>query len=229
MAVALLIGGAACGGDDDEIASTGDERARQAGDAAVDAGLEEEVADFLGLLARGETATYRVRFPGPSEGTELEITSRPPDRRVEITAGGRTVEVRLVTGGEAFACRPSSEEDGELACERTDTLVEPPGVFRAGALDELRTSLAARTEDYTFAIESQTVAGTDAECLVTRLRRGREAPERGASGTICASPEGAVLLVDQAGERVEATEYTADVAADAFERPDAPVGDEGAR
>jgi hypothetical protein len=212
----------ACGGGDDEIAATGDERAEQARSAAVEAGLGDEVADFLGLLARGETGTYRVEFPGPSEGTVLEVTSRPPDRRVEITANGTITELRLVTEGQSFTCTPASEDEGaELGCERTSALVEPPGVFRAGALDELSTALAERAEDYTFDIEVLPVAGVDVRCLVTRLRSGREAPELGASGTICASAEGAVLLVDQGGERLEATDYSTEVGSDAFVRPDA--------
>lgn len=220
--VALALGGglAGCGDDADEISATGDERAEQARAAALDAGLDDEVADFLGVLARGETATYRVRLPGPTEGTELEVTSRPPDRRVELIADGATTEIRLVTDGQAFTCTPVSDSDG-LRCERTDVLVDPPGVFREGALDDLSRSLAERAEDYTFEIEAQSVAGVDARCLVTRLRSGREAPGLGASGTICASSEGAVLLVDQGGERLEAIEYSTEVDDDAFIRPDA--------
>lgn len=225
MLVALAVAGglAACGDDADEIRATGDERAEQARDAARGAGLDDEVADFLGVLAQGETATYRVRLPGPVEGTELEVTSRPPDRRVELTTDGATSEVRLVTDGEAFTCTPVS--DDELRCERTDALVDPPGVFSASALEDLSESLAERAEDYTFEIEEQVVAGVDARCLVTRLRSGRAAPELGASGTICASPEGAVLLVDQGGERLEATEYSTDVDGGAFVRPDAADGE----
>lgn len=151
---------------------------------------------------------------------------------MEITAAGVTTELRLVTEGQAFTCTPASEEEGaetaELVCQRTRALVEPLGVFRAGALDDLRTSLSERAEDYTFDVEELAVAGVDARCLVTRLRSGREAPELGASGTICASPEGAVLLVDQSGERVEATECGTDVDDDAFDRPDAS-GEAGGR
>jgi hypothetical protein len=71
------------------------------------------------------------------------------------------------------------------------------------------------------------VAGVDARCLVTRLRSGRRSAELGESGTICASPEGAVLLVDQGGERLEATEYGTDVEDDAFVRPDQPADEDG--
>lgn len=211
----------ACG-DDDEIAATGDERAAQARAAALEAGLDEEVADFLALLARGDTATYRVRYPGPTEATELLVESRPPDRRVEVIAEGATTEVRVVTDGQAFTCTPDdgARPTGELACERTDALVEPPGVFSSRALEELSESLAGRADDYTFEVEVLEVAGVDARCLVTRLRSGREAAGLGESGTICASPEGAVLLVDQGDDRLEATEYSTEVDDDVFVRPD---------
>lgn len=225
---ALLVAG--CGGDgDDEMARTGDERFAQARSAALDAGLEEDVAEFLGLVARGDTATYQVRYPGPTEGTELVVTNRPPDRRVEVQADGVTTEVRLVTGGQAFECLPDSGADGEagegeepeLTCTRTDALAESPGVFRPEALDDLRDALADRIDDYTFAIETNAVAGIEARCLVTRLRSGREDPQLASSGTICASLEGALVLVDQGDQRLEALDYSTDVADDAFVRPDA--------
>lgn len=221
LVVAWLPG---CGNDADGVGRTSDERADQAEAAALDAGLAPEVADFLGLLARGDAATYEVRFPGPSEGSELVIANRPPDRWVELRVDGTTTEIRLVTGGQALTCTPD-EESVELACERTDALVDPPGVFRAEALEELSESLAERAQDYTFEIEVLPVAGAEARCLVTRLRSGRESADRGASGTICASAEGAVLLVDQGDDRLEATAYTTAVADDAFVRPDAPADD----
>lgn len=222
----MLVVTAACSDDPDEVTATGDERAEQARDAALEAGLEAEVADFLGLLARGDTATYEVRFPGPEEETELRITSRPPERRVDLLAGETVTEVRLVTGGQAYTCTPG--EDGEdFTCERTDALVDPPGVFRAEALQQLSTSLAERADDYTFEIEVLPVAGIEAQCLVTRLRSGREGAERGASGTICASDEGAVVLVDQGDDRLEALGYSTEVVDGAFVRPDQPDGDEG--
>lgn len=214
LAGLVLVGTAGCGGEDDD---TGDQRAEQARDAAIGAGLDDEVADFLGLLARGDTATYRVRFPGPVDGSELVIANRPPDRRVEVLSAGEVTEIRLLTGGQAFECTP--EESG-FACRRTDALVEPPGVFRDDAVERLGQALADRAEDYTFDVEDRIVAEAPATCLVTRLRAGRESAERGASGTICASAEGAVLLVDQSGERLEALEYGTDVDAGAFVRPD---------
>ncbi len=222
MLAATLLLAAACSDDPDEIAATGDERSEQARAAALDAGLDGEVAEFLALLARGDTATYEVRFPGPEDGTELRISSRAPERRVEVRRGDQIAEVRLVTGGQAYTCTPDDDTE-DLACDRTDALVDPPGVFRAEALEALTASLTERAEDYTFEIEVIPVAGIEARCLVTRLRSGREAADLGASGTICASDEGAVVLVDQGDDRLEALEYSAEVDDDAFVRPDEPV------
>lgn len=202
---ALLAG---CGGDDDGP-GLGEERADQARRAALAAGLDEEVADFLGLLARGDTATYEVRFPGPAEDTELVVRNRPPDRRVDVVQDGEVVEVRQVVDGEAFTCTP--EDDGGFGCERTDALVEGPGLFTSGALDRLGAALAERRTDYTFAVEGRDVAGVEARCLVTERREGRDDPALGAVGTICAAPTGVVVLVDQGTESVEALAYGTEV------------------
>lgn len=230
---------AACGGDGvDEATEAGERRAEQARQAALDAGLDEDVAEFLALAARGDTATYRVRYPGPADGTELVVTSRPPDRRVDVVAEGVTTEVRLVTGGQAFECVPATGADSgrgadaadsgekpeeraaELRCERTDALATPPGVFSERALEELASALAERADDYTFAVEDAPVAGVKARCLLTRLRDGRESPELGEQGTLCVSPEGAMLLVDQGTDRLEATAYDTEVDQAVFVRPD---------
>ncbi|MFP5321952.1 MAG: hypothetical protein ACLGIC_08905 [Acidimicrobiia bacterium] len=222
-ALCLLAGIAlgACG--DDDGADVAGQRADQARQAALDAGLDEDVADFLGLLGRGDTATYAVRFPGPADGTELVVRRRPPDRRVDLEADGELVEVRQVVDGEAFTCTPGEDGDG-WSCERTDALVEGPGVFTAGALERLSERLAEGRADYDFVLERRDVAGVEASCLTTRLRDGQASPELGEEGTICASREGVVLLVDQGSDRIEALDYTTDVDADAFDRLDAGGG-----
>lgn len=214
-----------CGGGEDDLAETAEQRAEQARSAALEAGLDDEVAEFLALLARGDAATYRVRFPGPEEGTELVVRNRPPDRRVDVVADEVVLEVRQVVDGEAFTCTPV--EGRGFSCERTDALVDPPGVFRSGALSRLREGLASRAEDFTFEVEERTVAGARVRCLVTERRSGRDDPALGETGTICASLEGAVLLVDQGDERIEAIDYGTDVDPDALRLLDAPRDDRG--
>lgn len=231
VVVAALL--AACGGDaDEDLAETRAQRADQARTAALDAGLGEDVAEFLALAARAEVTTYRVRYPGPTDGTELVVTNRPPDRRVDVIAGGEVTEVRLVTEGEAFECAPADADgapDGspELACERTDALVEPPGVFSESAIADLRDALAERLDDYTFELETSPIAGIEARCLITRLRPGRDDARLGEQGTICVSAEGALVLVDQGDERLEALDYGTDVDDRAFVRPDLADDAEG--
>ncbi len=64
------------------------------------------------------------------------------------------------------------------------------------------------------------IAGVEASCLVTRILAGRERPELGDGGTLCVSPEGALLLVDQGGEILEATDYGTEIPDGTFVRPD---------
>lgn len=206
----------ACGDGSDP----GDERAEQARTAAEEAGLDDDVVDFLALAARGSTATYQVTFPGTAPGTSLVVANRPPDRRVDVLDGEEVVEVRLTLDGEAYRCTKDDGADRIDTCERTDAFVEPPGLFQPAALDRLTSSLRDRRNDFSFRVRDAEVAGADARCLVTEVRAGRERPELGDRGEICVSQEGVLLRVEQAGESLEATEYTTDIPAGTFERPD---------
>lgn len=202
--------------------SPGDQRAEQARAAAIEAGLDDDVADFLALAVRGQTATYQVTFPGPTPGTTLVVANRPPDRRVDLLEGDVVTEVRLVLDGEAFECPRDAEADRIGTCTRTDALVEAPGLLPPQALEELTSSLRERQDDFSFRVERSPIAGVQAHCLVTERKPGRERPDVGERGEICVSPEGALLRVDQDGESLEAIDYRTDVPDDTFARPDAP-------
>lgn len=205
-----------CGDGGTEVA---DQRADQASRAALDAGLEADVGDFLGLLARGRLATYEVTYPGIEEGDEIVVRNRPPDRRVDVVVDGEVTESRLVVDGSSYRCVP--EDVGQaLSCERTDAFVEPPGIFTDRSLAALVESLRERRDDFSFAVERTPVAGVEGTCLVTRIRSGRARSGLGDGGSICASTEGAILRIDQAGEVLEASDYRADVDPDAFILPD---------
>lgn len=213
LVVALLAG---CGSDDD----VGDTRAEQARTAALEAGLERDVADFLATTARGQSATYQATYPGPEDGTTIVVANRPPDRRVDVIDEQRIIETQLVVDGEAFTCPRDAEADAIVECERTDAIVEPIGVFGQSAMDGLTESLADRVEDYTFSLETSAIAGVEARCLVTTVRAGRERAELADAGTLCVSPEGALLRVAQGDEVLEAIEYTTDLPENTFVRPD---------
>ena len=220
LLVALASG--ACGGDD-----AGDERADQARAAAAEAGLDDEVADFLALAARGQSATYQVTYPGTAEGTSLVIANDPPDRRVDLVQDGDIVEVRIVLDGQAFECARDRAAGRIDSCTRADALVEAPGLFDEAALERLTSSLTERRDDFTFQVRRQPIAGVEATCLLTEIREGRERSDLGERGEICVSPEGALLRVDQGDDSLEATDYTTDIPDNTFVRPDATEDDTG--
>ncbi len=140
-----LLGLAACGRDGPDVA---DARADQARAAALDAGLDDEVADFLALAARGATATYQATYPGPDGTSEIVVANQPPDRRVDVVVDDVIVQTSLVLDGEGFDCPRDEAEDAIVECERTDALGEPPCLFTSTAIEELTASLSERTEDY---------------------------------------------------------------------------------
>lgn len=188
-------------------------------DAATESGLEPEVADFLALASRGQTATYQATYPAPETG-ELVVANDPPDRRVDVVVDGKLTEVRLVLDGEAFRCAPTDDESPDMTCERTDAFVEPPGLFDDGRLDDLTTSLQQSSRDFDFRIEKAPIAGVEATCLITEIREGRSRPDLGRSATLCVSPEGVLLKVDQGEESLEAKSYTTAIPDGTFVRPD---------
>ncbi len=179
-----------------------------------------EVADFLALAARGQTATYQATYPGPNPNTKLVVANDPPDRRVDVVTDDVTTEVRLVVDGEAFTCPRNKDRDAIVSCTRTDAIVEGPGAFDDATLEQLTTSLRDRQADFTFRIDTKPIAGVEATCLVTELKAGHERTDLGATGTICVSPEGALLRVDQGSDSLEALDYTTEIPEHTFVRPD---------
>lgn len=210
-----MLGAGACGDDGDPVA---DQRADQLRTAAAEAGLGDEVADLLALAASSTGATFRVSYPGADE-SELVVSQRPPHRRIDSVESGVVIESRIVRGAVGYLCLPVEGE--QLVCTREAGAIGAPGTFTVDALEQLTVALGEATEAYELRVEERTMVGTTARCLVAELRDGAEAPERGALGTLCLSPEGAQLLVDTSGERLEASDYTTDVPSGAFD-PDDP-------
>jgi hypothetical protein len=212
---AAVVGAVACGDDGDPVA---DQRADQLRAAAAEAGLDGEVADLLALAASATGATFRVSYPG-EDGGELVVSQRPPHRRIDTVEAGVVIESRIVRGAVGYLCLPV--EDEELVCTREAGAIRAPGIFTADALEQLTVALGTATEAYELRVEERTLVGTTAHCLVAELQAGAEAPARGDLGTLCLSPEGAQLLVDTSGERLEASDYSTDVPSGVFD-PDDP-------
>jgi hypothetical protein len=151
----------------------------------------------LELAARGVDGTYQVTYPG-DEGASIVISQAPPDRRIDVLAGERIVESRVFRDGVGYRCAPPPDDPGgSLACQRSEAALDAPGAFTDQALKAFAQDLADADEE--LKVEARTIADTDATCLVA----GDE--------TICLSDEGAQLLVDANGDRLEATSYTTDL------------------
>jgi hypothetical protein len=208
--VTAVLAPAACGDDGDPTAT---HRAGQVRAAALDAGVPDDVADLLALAASASGATFQVTYRG-DDGAELVVSQRPPDRRVDVVASGEVVQSRVARGSTTYRCDPL---DGALRCRRDGGSWRGPGAFSERALDELLEALTRARDAYDLTVEERVVAGTDASCLLTALRPGAEADDRGATGTLCLSEEGVQLLVDSGGERLEATGYTTRVPEGTFD------------
>jgi hypothetical protein len=221
-ALAVLLGaaaGAGCGGEDP---TPGGARADQIREAAAEAGLPEEVRDFLVLAVGSVDATYRVTYE-VDEGSgvrDVTVAQAPPDHRLDVVNGDGSADTTIRLDDEVHQCRREQPDD-PWECGRVDVVPPALGAFDEEALAEWAATLADRADDYDFSVETRRLVGVDASCLLTTLKAGRAAdPGLGESGTLCVSPEGVVLLVDSAGSRQEATSYTTEVSDDAFALPD---------
>jgi hypothetical protein len=195
LLLVLALSMSAC--HDDPSAS--DARAAQIRDVAEQANLPDEVVDVLELAARGVDGTYQVTYPG-EQGASIVISQAPPDRRIDVLAGERIVESRVFRDGVGYRCAPpAGDSGGSLACKRSESGLDAPGTFTEESLQTFAENLAKAADDTPLTVEERTIADTDATCLLA----GDE--------TICLSDEGAQLLVDANGDRLEASSYTTDV------------------
>src|SRR5205085_3116146 len=97
------------------------------------------------------------------------------------------------------------------------------GVFSPTVVQAAISTFRERAADYDFRVEDRSIAATNARCLVTTLKAGHSTDSTlGATGTLCLSSEGAVLLIETPSGSVSATQYTTTIPSDAFTLP-APV------
>jgi hypothetical protein len=220
-ALAVLLGAATAAGCGDDEPTPGGARADQVREAVAEAGLPDDVRDFLVLAVGSADATYRVTYQ-IDDGTgvrEVTVAQDPPNHRLDVmnTDGSADSTIRL--DDEVHQCH---RDGGAWECGRVDVVPPGGGAFDEEALAERAAALADRADDYEFSVESRQLAGVDASCLVTTLAEGHPAdPALGEAGTLCVSPEGAVLLVESGGTRQAATAYSTELPDDAFLLPDA--------
>jgi hypothetical protein len=208
---------ASCGGGGSPGAA--DERAAQVRDAALEAGLAEDVAEVLALAARGATATYQITYAG-RDGRAVVVSQDPPHRRIDALEAGLIVESQVVVDGVTYRCRiPDGGRPGDaLRCQRTSAAVPGTGAFTHAALQEFTDQLAASTDQVTTVVTNRTVAGEEARCLEA-TPRPETVPEgtEATTDTICVNDDGVQLLVDLGGERLVADAYSREVPDGTFE------------
>ena len=91
-----------CGSDKLDDSVTG-ERVEQVRQAALDAGLSEEVAGVLALAAKGATATFQITYAG-ADGAGITVSQEPPNRRVDALTAGLIVESQVVRDHVGYLC-----------------------------------------------------------------------------------------------------------------------------
>jgi hypothetical protein len=212
MAIALLL--VACGGGG---SSEGDDRADQVRDAATHAGLSSSMADVLALAARGPTATYRITYAGTS-GASIVVSQRDGDRRVDELSGDVVVSSRILRHGIAYTCTlpttGTTQRKGGLTCARTAGDLTQGGQFTPAALTTFSQQLAQSRDRFDLHVTHRTIAHTKVTCLESTPKGGGTA-----TSTLCVAKEGAQLLVDAGGQRLEASSYTTAVPASTFDVP----------
>jgi hypothetical protein len=209
----MAAAGAAAAGCGDDGPSSGEQRADQARQAALDAGLTDEAAEVVALAAGSVDATYRVVYEIPAADGgppgRTAVVQRPPDRRVDIVELNGDIESTILRDGVTHQCRHTS---GTWECEQ---LGRPPtgGVFDEDAVDAAVDAIVAQAEDFDLIVESREVLGVPVQCLVAR---GRETT---AVGELCVSEEGAIMSLQSVGGTLTAVQYATEVGDDEFELP----------
>ncbi|MGH9273430.1 MAG: hypothetical protein ACRDZU_02190 [Acidimicrobiales bacterium] len=219
LGVALAL--TSCGSDDPDDAVT-DERVEQVRQAAVDAGLSDEVADVLALAARGATATFQITYAG-ADGAEIMVSQQPPNRRVDALTAGLIVESQLVRDNIGYLCDlPDGGQPGDpLDCHRTQGAIPAQGTFTDEALDTFSQELIGSARAMDLTVEMRTIAEAEATCLIAAPKAGTPIDETTPGvDTICLSGNGAQLLVDAGGERVVAATYSTEVPEGTFDVSD---------
>ena len=214
--------------------SSGPSRADQGRSIASDAGLSADVADVFALALEGPSATYTLTYATKDSAgspTQLTVTQRPPDRRVDVFASDGTIESTFRLGTVAYQCTKAGT-DASTATWVCGTIAGAvggtPGATDPVSDDAVRAAIdafKARATDYDFRVEHRSIVGVDARCLVTTRKAGHDSDASlGASATMCLAPNGAVLSVEVPTGSFSATAYSTAVDTSTLELPAPPDG-----
>jgi len=208
--LALLV--AACGG------GKGSEQKTPTATPGAPATLEGLAKDYYETVLRGYSATFKVTYETrSSDGTQGDTTviySKPPfSRRDTVPAGSTIASSTLISRGrdeKGISC----SHDQNWKCSAIDPLAD--SLLRtAGPVVFLEpTDLVSYTVTEE---ERRMIAGQDARCFKLQPKPPDEEPLE-----YCFNSNGVPLYSAPLFGTVEATEYTADVADDAFTPPAQP-------
>ena len=210
----IVLALAACGGGSSSKADQG----RSIADAA---GLPKDVANFFALAASGSKATYQVALTTTdSNGKQVQVTTtqRPPNLRVDTFNADGTIDATFAVDGHRYQCTMSASQwqCGDLGVSSSN----PDEVFGPTAVQLAIDRFKQRAADYDFRVEDRSIANTNAHCLVTTRKAGREGdPSLGAAATLCLSSEGAILRAETPSGTLTASSYSTSIPDDAFRLP----------
>ena len=215
------------GNDDDADGDTVDsaeQRAEQLAEAGEDAGLPAEVVALLADAAAGSSSTFQVTYevadPAGGAPQRVTVTQQPPRRRLDVLRADGSADATIDTGEGVYQC---ALLEAGWRCDLLREGSATPGLLDPAVIDGLTAALTAAADDYDFTVETRTLLGVEARCLVTTLRDDApDDPGLGASATMCLSDEGAQLLTEVPSGTLRAIEYRTEIAADAFHLPAEP-------
>jgi hypothetical protein len=193
----------ACGRHESPAQKTAHDREKQARDLARGAGLSVDVQDFLARYASAAGNRFSVTYAKSANGTTVVLIQDPPRRRVDVVAPPVTRSV-FVTSDGTYDCALDNQKWG---CQKAQQQEALPGLLAPADITRTAAELKAARTNYTFKVIDKKVAGADSRCLVTTPRPGIG----GAGSTLCLSPQGAVLLVEGAGNPLRAERYSTSV------------------
>jgi hypothetical protein len=189
-------------------------RADQARGVARQAGLDQQVQDFLARAAAAPAATYTVVYD-QGAGQQTTVMSRPPDQRIDVGGEDRVIIKATVTD----VCHRAA---GRWTCRKGDNSART-GPFTPDAVTQTIGGLVQLSASYAFTVTRRPIAGVDASCLSADRKPSAPAdPGVGEHGAMCIAPDGAILALEGTGRPLKAVSYHPSVPSGAFDLPAPP-------
>jgi hypothetical protein len=210
----LTLTAVACGRHDSAAVKLTRERQKQARDAARKAGLSVATQDLLATYATAAENSFTVTYGPSGAGASIVLIQDPPLRRVDVVSPPVTRSV-FVTKQGTYECALDNQK---WSCQQSPQQEAAPGLLAPADIDRFVAELKDAKTNYVFSVANKKVANTDTRCLVTKPKAG----VTGGGSTLCLSQQGAVLLVEGAGNPLRAVKYSTSVDKRRLQLPVAP-------